>query len=271
MRNKIYMESNLNLKSSTIEKGLAIAENFVKKLLGPTIEESGQLIADQIKYVRFKNQVSILLKAQKIMSDKDIKPGSVPLKILVPLLEGAALEDDTELQNKWANLVANLADPEVTQKNHVFPYILGQISWEEYHALEELYNTEQQFYKSSAKVSRDILAWKKKVIHGQMPTELKQRSDAQFKLNQEGFTIGVDDVEVANLVRLGLIRQLPAPIVIDEFKTGKPSHTFDGDTEEWHQLSVWYDTEEPPGSRITELGYAFIEITTVRDDNNKDV
>ena len=63
----------INIKSSTIEKGLELAKDFVGKLIGPTIEELGLLIADNVKYFRFKNQVRILNKARKYVESRNIK------------------------------------------------------------------------------------------------------------------------------------------------------------------------------------------------------
>ena len=59
------------------------AEKFLGKLLGPAITESGQLIGDQIRYRRFKNQVTIFTKAQTLLEEKGIEPKHVNLKVLV--------------------------------------------------------------------------------------------------------------------------------------------------------------------------------------------
>ena len=81
-------EKNLNIQSTTIEKGLDLAKDFLGKLISPTIEEIGLLAADQIKYIRFKNQVKILLKARTYVNEKNINIIEVPIKILVPLFVG---------------------------------------------------------------------------------------------------------------------------------------------------------------------------------------
>ncbi len=45
------------------------------------------------------------------LSEADVSPTSVPLRTLLPLLEGAALEEDDDLSTKWAALLANAATP----------------------------------------------------------------------------------------------------------------------------------------------------------------
>ena len=121
-------EKELNIKSSTIEKGIELAKEFLGKLISPTIEEVGLLMADNIKYIRFKNQVNIALRAKKYIEDRCLTLKQVPIKILVPLLENASLEEDERLQQNWAHMIGNMADSETNLQNQIFPYILNQIS-----------------------------------------------------------------------------------------------------------------------------------------------
>lgn len=60
------MSKEFNIKSSTIEKGLELVKDFINKLLGPAVEEFGLLLADRVKFVRYKQQINILLKAQRL-------------------------------------------------------------------------------------------------------------------------------------------------------------------------------------------------------------
>jgi hypothetical protein len=99
-----------NIKSTTIEKGLELAKEFLGKLISPTVEELGLLVSENVKFLRFKNQVRILLKARDYVEKKKIKVKEVPIKILVPLLDKASLDDNEELQDKWSNMLINMVD-----------------------------------------------------------------------------------------------------------------------------------------------------------------
>lgn len=59
---------------------------------------------------------------------------------------------------------------------------------------------------------------------------------------------------------MGLIRELPPKILIEEFKTGDDFAS----VEEWHYLEAEYDISTI-GYRITELGEKFIEICELND------
>ncbi|MDM1522034.1 hypothetical protein HX088_01900 [Empedobacter sp. 225-1] len=133
------MDNNYNIKSSTIEKGLEIAKDFVDKLITPAVEETGLLIKDQITMWRFKNQIKILNNAKSYCDKHNIEPKKISLKVLSPLLEYSSLEEENYMQDKWSILLSNLIDSEQNIENHVFPYILSQLSSDEFQPLEDVY------------------------------------------------------------------------------------------------------------------------------------
>lgn len=91
------------------------AEKFLGKLLGPAISESGQLIGDQIRYRRFKNQVILFTKAKTLLEEKGIKPKQLNLKVLSPLVEYSSLEEDEKMQKTWSNVTANISTYDTEQ------------------------------------------------------------------------------------------------------------------------------------------------------------
>jgi Abortive infection alpha len=99
--------------------------------MSPAVEEAGLLLQDSVAFWRFKNQIRVLNKAKTYCEKNNISPKAIPPKLLSPLLDGAALEEDEILRDKWAILLSNMVDSEQNIQNHVFPYILGQISTNE--------------------------------------------------------------------------------------------------------------------------------------------
>ena len=126
---------------STIEVGEEAARGFLSKVAGPAAEEAGLLLQDKVKMYRFKNQVKAVAKAQKYLEDASINPGQVPLRTLLPLLEGAALEDNESLSNKWASLLANAASGSGTVVPPSFLTVLSQISPSDASILDHLCRT----------------------------------------------------------------------------------------------------------------------------------
>jgi len=131
-------QNKIDVTSTALEKGIDVAKGFIDKLVMPPAEELGLLIKDQISLWRFKNQVQILNKAKAICEKNNISVKAISPKLLCPYLEHASLEDDDELQDKWAILLANMVDSQQNIQNHVFPYILSQLSRDEFKLLESV-------------------------------------------------------------------------------------------------------------------------------------
>ncbi len=120
--------TDFNLKSTTVEKGLELIKGFLDKAIGPTVEEIGQGLSDNLRLRRFKNQVKNLEKAKKITEDHGLKIKQINLKALFPYLEGVALEEDETLQEMWANMFVNYIDSNKNLTLTVFPDILKHLS-----------------------------------------------------------------------------------------------------------------------------------------------
>ncbi len=129
--------SELNIKSSTIEKGLELAKDLLSKIAAPAAEELGLMISDNIKHRRLKNQINNLSKVRKIVNDNNMTLKEINLKVLFPYLEGIAVEEDETLQDMWANLFVNYVDSNSSLKLTVYPSILKQLSTNEVNILKE--------------------------------------------------------------------------------------------------------------------------------------
>ena len=132
-------EAKLDITSTAVEKGIDLVKGFVEKLVGASIEEVGLMWADNVKLRRFKNQIKILTKAQKIVAESGINVKQISLKTLVPLLEYSSLEDDETLQDKWTNLIVNFIDSNQKYESTIFPFILNQLSSKEVFILDDMY------------------------------------------------------------------------------------------------------------------------------------
>lgn len=138
----------LDITSTAVEKGIDLAKDFLNSLIMPAVEETGLLIKDKVTQFRFNNQIRTLNKAKAICEKNGINPKTISLKLLVPLLDYSGLEEDEYLQDKWANLLSNMVDSEQNIDNHVFPYLLSQIS------ITELKYLEQAILKKTEAIER---------------------------------------------------------------------------------------------------------------------
>ena len=170
--------------NKSIEEAAKIAENFLEKLVSPSLEEGGGMLGDIVKYWRFKNKINLTLKTKDFLEKKGIIPAKVPLKTLVPIIENGSLEEDDEMRDKWSAMLAHAADP--TSKIKIrpgYPEILKQMSSLEVKLLDGYYESTK--YKPLQE-QKDSGIVKEKVL-------------SIFGLSSEEYNIIVE-----NLFRLGL-------------------------------------------------------------------
>ncbi|WP_295790635.1 Abi-alpha family protein [Mucilaginibacter sp.] len=130
--------SPIDIKSSTIDKSLDLIKSFVQKLIGPAVDEIGEMFADHVKIWRLKNQIRNLEKVKKIIDANHIPIQNIPIKVLLPYLEGVSLEEDNLLQDIWANLLINYIDARKNLTQTIYPQILKQLSSDDVRYLQIL-------------------------------------------------------------------------------------------------------------------------------------
>lgn len=125
--------------TAKIAKGAAsAAQGLLTKLLGPGAEEAGLLLKDSVQIWRLKNQVRILARAKELLDMKGIEPSQIPLRTLVPIMEGAALEENCVLAERWACLIANASAGNACYNHPAFPRLLTEMTPDEARFLDEL-------------------------------------------------------------------------------------------------------------------------------------
>lgn len=230
------------------------AELFLKKLLGPAITETGQLIGDEIKFRRFKNQVTVFTKAKEFLESKSIDPKKIDLKLLVPLIEYSSLEEDEKVQTTWANVIANIASYETEQLfNLKCIEILKEITPNEILFLEHLY----QFFKK--KEVETLEKWKSN-------ERLKDRTSvspdyAIIYPNNIGkdlnFKVELVDLYVDRLISFGVIKY-EQPELNESTKEVNVSDTFVGRNQFIEVKS--YELETSERIHFTNFGLYFVNL-----------
>ena len=279
-----------------IEEGAESAKGFLSKLIIPAIEEVGLLIRDPVMMWKFRNEVNMLNKAKAICEKNNINPKAISLKLLVRLLSNAALEEDNEMQDKWAILLSNLADSEQNIENHVFPYILSQLSKNEFIVLESTYDAKQNriqqleneldvFRMERPKKESELL---KRIDEIDLKVKMENKDDVMFrkylKLSSEkndltNELVGnkyyeernlnkrkqpesipykvLKDFEESNLIRLGLAKEV-REIYADSQTLEIPVATERSQQTGYVNLDLEVDVNSVEDVILTELGELFI-------------
>jgi hypothetical protein len=160
-------------------------ESIVKTLAGPAAEEIGLSFRDSVQVWRLQRQFRLFDRVKQVCQNAGIQPKQVKLSFLFDVIGRATLEEDNDLQDLWANLLANAADRrELVRVRTTFPEILRHISKEEAIYLEEMFEINVN-------------------ATGHMDRGYLPDSDEEMEVTLPPKRL--DDVSYDNLRRLGLI------------------------------------------------------------------
>lgn len=123
-----------------VKAGSELAESvrqLISPFTDPVLNQLGQYIADKIRFLRFRNSLKAAERANAILSEHGLERHRVSPKVLVPILESAGLEEDEDLIELWACLLASAASG--APVSAAFPAILSQIGPMEVRFLDWLY------------------------------------------------------------------------------------------------------------------------------------
>jgi hypothetical protein len=200
-------EENAALVIKTgVEQLFVPFHELLGKLLGPAATEVGLSLGDSAKAWRFKRRIRVLQEVKRFVeeTDKDIKP--IATRLFFPAMDAASIEDDDEMQTRWAALLAN----EATSVGSVHPSFIDIL---------------KQLTPADARLLDDLCDWceqkkTRKLVLGNLFTnpELRKLIDGNGK-------------SLDNLVRLGLI-QTDYEMREQPYELGRPTQL-----ESWYELS----------------------------------
>ncbi|WMJ24332.1 Abi-alpha family protein [Paludicola sp. MB14-C6] len=131
--------------AKAIGKGIDVADKvgtFIAPLIKGSLEQGIGIFEDKLKYARWERQVRLMCRATEFMKKCGITEviNPIPLKFAVPLLQGASLEDDDELQDLWAKLLVNAISNKGIELRRVYIDILERLSPLEAKIIDKIYS-----------------------------------------------------------------------------------------------------------------------------------
>lgn len=123
---------------------------FVARVTNESIEAVTGMLSDKLRFMRWERQLRLANRAKEIIRERGLENNFrvVPPKIALPIIENASLEENDELQDLWANLLASALDLNFDGTlRTAFIDILKQLEIIDVHILEFIYSFEG--YKSA--------------------------------------------------------------------------------------------------------------------------
>jgi hypothetical protein len=112
----------------TAEATLKPFGSLLERLFGGAVDQIGGEWEYRLRARRLLRQAKVYAKLKQQLDDARIEPQKIPEKIWIPALQAVSLEDDETLQDTWASLLANAANPDVDPIPPAFPEILRQLT-----------------------------------------------------------------------------------------------------------------------------------------------
>lgn len=199
---KIQIGVKVSAEDKTVTAGIQgnqeAVNNFFNGIVPDFIKDGVGILSDQMKLWRWSNQIEIIKKAQAKIESSGLVKRQIPLKVLVPIIQNSSLEEDSNMQDKWANLLANAATGNVEVSPN-YAAILNELSPVEVSILERIYD----------EVNKELDYEKRKALQFDA-SKLK----SMFSISDEK-----TDLIIENLYRLNLL-QAPAGhgITVGDFK-----------------------------------------------------
>ncbi|MGC2048448.1 MAG: Abi-alpha family protein [Gallionella sp.] len=119
------------------------AGGFIARFVSGSLEQGIGIFEDRLKYMRWERQLRLMRRAEDFLKQSGLSAPTqaVPLKLAVPLLQGATLEEDDDLQDRWAILLVNAANASFgIEIRRSYVNILEQLNTLEVQVLDTLYS-----------------------------------------------------------------------------------------------------------------------------------
>ena len=173
------------------------AGGFIARYVAGSLEQGIGIFEDKLRYLRWERQLRLMKRAEEVLHSLGLETPSraVPLKIAIPLLQAASIEENDELQDKWVNLLVNAANSgSGIEISRAYVEILEQISPLEARILDVIYSLPFENIHHDGVVTFDLPNSARPETKEDQTTEPPDPSD-EVKL------------ALAKLARVGCLRQ----------------------------------------------------------------
>jgi len=173
------------------------AGGFIARFVAGPLEQGVGIFEDKLRYLRWERQVRLMKRADEVLRSLGLEAPSrpVPLKVAIPLLQAASVEENDELQDRWVNLLVNAANKDSgVEIRRAYVEILEQISPLEARILDVIYSLPFE------KIHHDG------VVTGDLPNSARPETEEDQKAKPSEPPEEVK-LAISNLARVGCLKQ----------------------------------------------------------------
>ena len=121
---------------------------FVSRITTEPLETVMGILNDKLQFMRWERKLRLAERGREILHQRGIQGPlrPIPYKLALPIVEHASLEDNDELQDLWANLLASAVDPRFEGLiRAAYIDIIRQLEVIDVHVLNVVYESYEQW------------------------------------------------------------------------------------------------------------------------------
>jgi len=226
-------------------------ENFIAAVAGHPRESVGTILGNIVKR-RLDNAETVAAKSDFILLNLGLQAKEIPLPVLQPALEAASLQEDPSMQDVWANLLANAADPRaLNEVPPSFPAILKELGPRDVKFLDAIFAkwTARPYPHPLSEHELAIIYSEAKLFAAATVAQLYSATSPNTEpiiAERTTFRVSLQTLERHRLV---LVTRTLAPLEVDLSRF--PRQSLSG--------KVKFEIKEQEAFSLTALGIAFIK------------
>ena len=235
--------------AKTARTGIEAAQSFggfLARVFGEPIETAVGMFSDRLKFMRFAARYDEIMNQRGLNSAEQ----PVPPKIGIPAIESASLEENNELQDLWANLLASAHDPGLNGVvRSAFVDIIKQLEIVDVHVLNYAYTKTLETNQERGENDEWMTKYKRDIFLDPVKYPVPGRNIRHdLNISNHAYECAVD-----NLVRVRCL----APYIED---VDIHSDEFDDKASFFHEYEY---------VAITSLGWDFVRSCTLPTEHVK--
>ncbi|QKI69221.1 Abi-alpha family protein [Achromobacter xylosoxidans] len=128
--------------SGKLVEATRAAGGFIARFIAGPLEQGLGIFEDKLKYMRWDRQLRMMKRAETVIAECGFgsPTRAVPMKVAIPLFQGASLEDDDDLQDRWINMLVNAAYKESgAEVRRAYVDLLAQMDSVDVRILDKIY------------------------------------------------------------------------------------------------------------------------------------
>lgn len=231
--------------------GIEAAEKlgrFVSRITNEPLETIMGILNDRLHFMRWERQLRLVERAREILNKRKIEGHIriIPPKLALPIIENASLEENDELQDLWANLLASALDPKFEGTlRAAFIDIIKQLEVIDVHILNFIYKSYQNGLTNFLK------------LNNSSPSPTIFRVDRHSIAGELRIDPTIYENSIDNLIRLRCIASYVE------------SKTIESESRQYINLTFYNKVTHDYGYEsvcMTSFGVSFVDVCIGRDD-----